>query len=118
VEEWVEVFSNQVPRPIPDLGEAVSQLNFAAAGTILEAFLEFRIRHTCRNDLLLELRHPDGSTYSAEGPPDCQGLWEGPLGVPAEDRPSNGTWTLTAFDTEPGDQGQLETWGLRLRIRR
>jgi hypothetical protein len=120
IEEWVEVFSVQVPQPIPDLNQAFSQLSFSTAGTILQAFLEFRIRHTCREDLWMELRHPDGTTYTAEGPRDCGvvNLWEGPIGVPAEGKPSNGTWSLTVMDTAEDDEGMLETWGLRLRIRR
>jgi len=120
VEEWVEVFSNQVPQPIPDLNQAFSQLNFVAAGSIVQAFLEFRIRHTCREDLWMELRHPDGTTYTAEGPADCRvvNLWEGPIGVPAEGKPSNGVWSLTVMDRADDDEGALETWGLRLRIRR
>jgi hypothetical protein len=120
VEEWVEKFSAQVPRPIPDLNQAFSQLNFGPVGTIVEAQLEFRIRHTCRRDLWMELRHPDGTTYTAEGPADCRvvNLWEGPIGVPAEGKASNGTWSLTVMDREAEDQGTLEVWGLRLRIRR
>jgi len=118
VEEWVEKFSAQVPRRIPDLNQAFSQLNLGPAGTIVEAHLGFRIRHTCRGDLWMELRHPDGTTYTAAGPGDCGDLWEGPIGVPAEGKTSNGIWTLTVMDTEPEDEGMLETWGLRLLIRR
>jgi hypothetical protein len=118
VEETIELFSAEVPRPIPDLSQAFSQLTFGPSGTIVQAFLEFRIRHSCRGDLWLELRHPDGSTFTAEAPGDCEGLWEGPLGVPAEGKGSNGTWSLTVMDRFEGDEGVLETWGVRLRIRR
>ena len=118
VEEWVEKFSAQVPRRIPDLNQAFSQLNFGPAGTIVQAQLEFRIEHTCRGDLFMELRHPDGTTYTASGPADCANVWEGPIGVPAEGKPSNGIWTLTVMDTAAEDEGTLEVWGLRLLIRR
>ncbi len=118
VTERVEKFSAQVPRRIPDLNQAFSQLNFGPVGTIVEAQLEFRIQHTCRGDLFMELRHPDGTTYTAEGPPDCADLWEGPIGVPAEGKTSNGIWTLTVMDTQPEDEGTLEVWGLRMLIRR
>ncbi len=120
VEEWVEKYSAQVPRRIPDLNQAFSQLNFGPTGTIVEAHLEFRIRHSCRDDLWMELRHPDGTTYTAEGPPDCRvvDLWEGPIGVPASGKTSNGTWSLTVMDQAPEDEGTLETWGLRMLIRR
>ena len=120
VQEWVEKYSAQVPRRIPDLNQAFSQLNLGPVGTIVEAHLEFRIRHTCRRDLWMELRHPDGTTYTAEGPQDCRvvNLWEGPIGVPAEGKASNGTWTLTVMDTAEEDEGTLEAWGLRLLIRR
>jgi hypothetical protein len=118
VEEWVEKFSAQVPRRIPDLNQAFSQLNFGPAGTIVQAQLEFRIEHTCRGDLFMELRHPDGTTYTASGPADCADVWEGPIGVPAEGKLSNGIWTLTVMDTAAEDEGTLEVWGLRLLIRR
>lgn len=120
VEEWFEKYSAQVPRHIPDLNQAFSQLNFGPTGTIVEAYLEFRIQHTCIRDLWMELRHPDGTTYTAEGPQDCRvsSFWEGPIGVPAEGKTSNGIWTLTVMDTQPEDAGTLEAWGLRLLIRR
>jgi hypothetical protein len=118
VEEWIEVFSTQVPQPIPDLSQAFSQLNVSQVGTIQEATLEFRIRHSCRLDLSIELRHPDGTTFTAEAPDDCQELWEGPLAFSASGKPSNGTWSLTVVDRYDGDDGTLETWGVRLRIRR
>jgi subtilisin-like proprotein convertase family protein len=114
----VEKYSAQVPRRIPDLDQAFSQLNFGPVGTIVEAQLEFQIRHTCRGDLWMELRHPDGTTYTASGPADCGGTWEGPIGVPAEGKVSNGVWSLTVMDTQPQDSGTLEAWGLRLLIRR
>ena len=109
-----------VPRSIPDLNQAFSQLNFGPAGTIVEANLEFRIEHTCPDDLWMELRHPDGTTYTAEGPSRCRTspLWEGPIGVPDEGKPSNGIWSLTVMDTAADDEGSLETWGLRMLIRR
>jgi hypothetical protein len=118
VQEWVEKFSAQVPRRIPDLDQAFSQLTFGPSGTIVEAQLEFRIEHTCRGDLWMELRHPDGTTYTATGPADCSDVWEGPIGVPAEGKVSNGVWSLTVMDTQPQDAGSLEVWGLRMLIQR
>ena len=62
----------------------MSQLNVTQAGTIVGAgFLEFRIVHTCRGDVELQLRHPDGTIWTAQGPDDCADVWEGPLEVPA-----------------------------------
>jgi len=122
VEEWIQVMSPEVPREIPDLNQAFSQLTVGQSGTILESNVEFRIRHTCVSDLGMELRHPDGTTWQAEGPDgpggDCLPLWEGPLSFEATNKGSNGVWTLTVMDRYPDDAGVLETWGVRLRIRR
>jgi hypothetical protein len=115
----IEVFSSEVPREIPDQNQAFSQLTVQPNGTILEATLEFRILHTCRLDLWMELRHPDGSTLESAAPADCQQLWEGPLPLAAfAGKPSQGVWSLTVMDRFSGDAGLLETWGVRLRIQR
>jgi hypothetical protein len=116
--EWIDVRSPDVPKPIPDENQAFSQLTVQQAGTILEAFLEFRIEHTCRLDLWMELRHPDGTTWEQAAPADCGQLWEGPLGFDAGGKRSNGVWSLTVMDRFDGDAGTLEVWGLRLRIQR
>lgn len=114
--------STDVPKPIQDLGTAISQLNVSQSGTVLEATLEFRIRHQCRGDLRLTLRHPDGTPYTAEAPEfggnDCFNEWESALEVPAANKPSAGIWVLQVADTRAEDVGVLESWGLRLRIRR
>jgi hypothetical protein len=115
VVQWIEVFSSEVPREIPDQHQAFSQLTVRQTGTIQEAYLEFRIRHTCRGDLWMELRHPDGITYEAEAPGDCQELWEGPLGFDAAGRRAHGVWTLPVMDRYEEDARVLETWGGRLR---
>jgi subtilisin-like proprotein convertase family protein len=114
--------SSDVPKGIPDLGLASSQLHVPQSGEILEVTLEFRIPHECVGDLRMTLRHPDGTPYTAEGPgfggEECAPLWEDALQVPAEGKPSAGNWILEVSDTRPVDAGVLEAWGLRLRIRR
>jgi len=121
VEAEIQNMSPEVPREIPDQNQAFSQLTVPQAGTILDARMEFRIRHTCPSDLWMELRHPDGTIWEAEGPETaCDGsprVWEGPLGFDAGGRRSNGVWTLTVMDRYPADAGVLEAWGVWMRIR-
>jgi hypothetical protein len=117
----IQIMSPEVPREIPDQNQAFSQLTVPQVGTILEARVEFRIRHTCPSDLWMELRHPDGTTFEAVGPETpCDGsprVWEGPLGFDAGGKSSNGVWTLTVLDRYAADAGVLETWGVWMRIR-
>lgn len=113
----VELPSSDVPKPIPDLGAAVSELGVAQSGTISEAFVSFRIGHHCRGDLRLYVRHPDGTSYAFDAPKDCGEVWEEQLPVSAANKPAAGTWTLTVIDQKPEDVGVLEAWGLRLRLR-
>lgn len=122
VEQTIEASSMDVPKGIPDLRTAISQLNVTQSGTILEATLEFRIRHECVGDIRLTLRHPDGTPFTAEGPDfggnTCFFEWDEALRVPFDGKPSAGIWVLEVADTREFDAGALASWGLRLRIRR
>ena len=122
VEQTIQASSMDVPKGIPDLRTAISQLNIDRSGTILEATLEFRIRHGCRGDLRLTLRHPDGTPYSTNAPEfggdTCFALWENAIPVPAGNKPSFGIWVLEVADTRQLDVGVLDSWGLRLLIDR
>ena len=57
------LFSIDVPTPIPDLSTAYSDLTINEAGSnvISDVHVQLRINHTYDKDLILALQHPDGS---------------------------------------------------------
>ena len=91
-----------------------------AAGLFLWAALTVNvdITHTFRADLIVKLRHPNGTEvtlHNQEGlgeenlvrtytPPDFNGL------------ASAGTWTLVVIDYAAQDVGTLNNWGLEMEI--
>ncbi len=119
VEQTFTVTSSQVPRDIPDLGIATSQLNVSTGGTILEAVLIFDISHTWRGDLALTVQHPDGTLFLLTAPADSEDIWRDQVPMPTMlNKPASGTWTLRVADVQAGDSGRLNSWSLRLTVRR
>jgi len=117
--QTVTINSTQVPVNIPDLGIATSQVNVSTSGTIQEAVVIFDITHTWRGDLALSVQHPDGSVFLVTAPADSEDIWRDQVTMPTMvNKPASGTWTLRVADVQAGDSGRLNSWGLRLTVRR
>jgi subtilisin-like proprotein convertase family protein len=67
----VTVNSTDVPKPIPDLGNVNSVLNFTVAGTITDANVGWSVTHTFDADLEFRLTRPGGAPVLVFG--DCGG---------------------------------------------
>lgn len=113
--------------PIPDANSTgvSDQIAIASACTLVGVTVDVNITHTYIGDLTLTLTAPDGSTsvvlHNQSGggnqniignypmtltPSQSLGAFQGVSG--------QGNWTLTVADTDSGDTGTLNSWGLNL----
>ncbi|WP_284650779.1 zinc-dependent metalloprotease [Flavobacterium terrisoli] len=115
----------------------VRTLNMATNVTINNMKASFASNHTWIGDLVVKLKHPDGTeivlwnrtcnnpqrsgmdiTFADGSPaPVCAspttGTYSPVQGLSAfNGKPSNGTWTLTATDFYVGDSGSITSWGI------
>ena len=134
--------ASDVPKSIQDLQTAISTLNMAGAGTVLDVNVRLSLTHTYDADLDIHLRGPDGTlvmlstdngssgdNYTntlfsdncvpliTSGTAPFSGCYH-PEGALASfiNPPANGTWTFTAADTATGDTGTLISWQLTLCV--
>ncbi len=138
-------YTNSTPLVIPDgtgansPGAVVSNtINVPVTGTISDVNVSLDVTHTWPNDLVIEVDHPDGSTYDIVWDRACSGndnfnvtLSDGsptftcvanmtgtfspsnPLSV-FNGLDSNGTWTLYTADFYNADTGQINSWSIEV----
>ncbi|WP_146193380.1 zinc-dependent metalloprotease [Flavobacterium sediminis] len=138
-------YTNSTPLVIPDgtaantPGAVVSNtISVPATGTISDVNVSLDVTHTWPNDLVIEIDHPDGSTYDIVWDRACGGndnfnvtLSDGsptftcvanmtgtfspsnPLSV-FNGLDPNGTWTLYTADFYNADTGQINSWSIEV----
>jgi subtilisin-like proprotein convertase family protein len=126
-ESTIQVNAGGVPARIANNGRTTSNLDVTTPGNILEVAVLVSIGHTWRGDLDIRLQHPDGTLADlfigdpADSRDDVVEIFT-PGNAPTlqrlVDKPSAGTWTLVIDDTRRQDKGDLNSWSLRIRLRR
>ncbi|BCY27644.1 reprolysin-like metallopeptidase [Flavobacterium okayamense] len=138
-------YSNNTPLVIPDGPSANTQgpvvtnsINVPATGTISDVNISLDVTHTYINDLVIQIEHPDNTTFStvwnracgsqdnfnvtlSDGAPAfvCATNMTGtfapssPLSV-FNGLASNGTWDLYTADFWNGDTGQINSWSIEI----
>jgi subtilisin family serine protease/subtilisin-like proprotein convertase family protein len=119
----VTISSIDVPKNIPNPGQVVSTITVPNIGTILDVTASFSFTHQCERDLVMVVRHPDGTgnTVMDRGLERCSGVdslftstsltMQNMLGKPAA-----GVWTITITDDNALFSGQLNSWSLNFRV--
>src|SRR5262249_44833938 len=72
------IASTDVPKSIPDPGQLISTITVPSLGTILDVTATFSITHECEADLVVYVRHPDGTLTNVmnHGLGRCSGVPE------------------------------------------
>ena len=110
--------SSDIPKIIADLTTESSSLSVSGMrGTISSVTAWVNIAHTCIGDLIVRLRHPDGTTAVLH---ERQGGSTDNIDTHYNlsnfnGRAPNGTWTLSVQDAAAGDVGRLQVWSLTVR---
>ena len=132
--------ASDLPKPIPDLGTAVSTVHTTRAGTVTRLrVVDLRGAHTYTGDLRVSLQGPTSASFELFGnlcgndhdfdldladagyatdPIPCPLTGGGlymctPMGS-FVGQPGTGDWTLTVSDQASEDSGQLAAWGLEV----
>ncbi len=116
----LSVASSDVPKVIPDPGSVISAVTVPSNGRIVDVTTSFSFTHQCERDLVMRLRHPDGTTNVVmnRGLQRCSGVattftstsltMQNMIG-----KSPAGLWTFTATDDmADGYSGTLNSWQL------
>jgi len=75
-----------------------------------------KITHTLRDDLIVQLKHPDGTLEELHNRTDGGANIDQWYPIPAkfDNKRSQGTWQLRVIDMVTGNIGQIDTWTLKI----
>ena len=122
--ETVTISSTDVPKVIPNPGQVISTVSVPDLGTIVGVTTSFSFTHQCERNLVMRVRHPDGTlnTVMDRGLERCDGTnslftstsltMQNMLG-----KEVGGVWQIIITDDDPQYSGQLNSWSLNLQVR-
>ena len=120
------LWTDDVDRSIPDQGTAIAPINVSADLTLTEVNVFLQLEHTYPGDLIISLKHPDGTTVRLHNRTSGTASQAIVAWYEADERTSadalsafngkgaNGQWQLVISDNAANDTGTLKLWKLHL----
>ena len=120
------LWSDDADRAIPDQGQAIAPIDVSADLTLTEVNVFLQLEHTYPGDLIISLKHPDGTTVrlhnrsSGTASQAIVAWYEADEATPADSlsvfngKGATGQWQLVISDNAANDTGTLKLWKLHL----